>query len=193
MAVGNVTNSNSSAVYNNTTTAKTNTTQKTQETKDKSSTTGVYSPDAATIQKLWDETDSATSALRNLVNSLLGNNKTGEGIGQTFWAKKADPSAYNLNVDSQTQADAAAMISEDGYYGVKQTTERIMSFAKALAGGNVDEKAIENLRDGTKKGFDDVAKLFGGFNKLPQVTKDTYNAVMKSFDDWKSSLTTAVK
>jgi len=26
--------------------------------------------------------------------------------------------------------------------------------------------------------------MFGGFDKLPQVTKDTYEAVMAAFDEW---------
>jgi len=28
--------------------------------------------------------------------------------------------------------------------------------------------------------------MFGGFYSLPSVSKDTYDSIMKAFDDWKS-------
>ena len=40
------------------------------------------------------------------------------------------------------------------------------------------------MRSAVQKGFDEVAKMFGGFDKLPDVTKDTYNAIMQAFDNW---------
>jgi hypothetical protein len=35
-----------------------------------------------------------------------------------------------------------------------------------------------------QKGFDEVAKLFGGFDRLPEVTKQTYEKIMQAFDEW---------
>jgi hypothetical protein len=78
------------------------------------------------------------------------------------------------------------MISEDGFFGVKQTTARIMDFAKALVGEGASEKQIENMRAAVQKGFDEVARMFGGFDNLPEVTKQTHAAIMQAFDDWKA-------
>jgi hypothetical protein len=59
-----------------------------------------------------------------------------------------------------------------------------MDFAKALAGAGASEETIEKLREAAQAGFDYVAELFGGFDNLPEVTKQTYDAVMKAFDEW---------
>jgi len=150
---------------------------------------GVYSKDAASVQKMWEMAEAHTASMRGAVESMVGG--TSGPNGQTFWASAAASGtgtsyAGSFLVDKATQDRAKELISEDGYFGVKKTTERIMDFAKALAGSGASEKTIEKLRGGAQAGFDYVANLFGGFNKLPDVTKDTYNAVMKSFDDWAS-------
>jgi len=151
---------------------------------------GVYSKDSAATQKLWDTANTHYASMRGAVESLIGG--TSGPNGQAFWASAANSGSNansaggigNFQVDKATQDKAKELISEDGYFGVKKTTERIMDFAKALAGSGASEKTIENLRSGAQKGFDYVADLFGGFDKLPEVTRNTYDAVMKSFDDW---------
>jgi len=40
------------------------------------------------------------------------------------------------------------------------------------------------MRAAVQKGFDEVARMFGGFDKLPEVSKKTYEAIMKAFDEW---------
>ena len=78
------------------------------------------------------------------------------------------------------------MIGEDGFFGVKQTTDRIMSFAKALVGENASEDKILNMRSAVMKGFDQVSSAFGGFDNLPDVSKQTYDAIVSAFDEWLS-------
>jgi len=131
----------------------------------------------AEIQRLWNETDHMANAIRTLVSSALGN---ANGTGQGFWAGRS----VNINLSEADRAKAQELVSEEGFFGVKQTTDRIMSFAKALVGEGASEKQIESMRAAVQKGFDDVAKLFGGFDKLPDVSKKTYEAVMKAFDEW---------
>ena len=131
----------------------------------------------AEIRKLWAETDYMGNAIRTLVQSAIGNTS---GTGQGFWVNRS----VNLNLSEADRLKAQELISEDGYFGVTQTTDRIMGFAKALVGEGASEQQIENMRAAVQKGFDEVAKLFGGFDKLPQVTKDTYDAIMKEFEQW---------
>jgi len=133
--------------------------------------------DPSELRRLWSETDHMAQSIRTLVASALG---SANGTGQGFWANRAS----NLKLSEADRAKAQELISEDGFFGVKQTTDRIMSFAKALVGEGASEKQIESMRDAVQKGFDEVAKMFGGFDKLPQVTKDTYDAIMKAFDAW---------
>ena len=136
--------------------------------------------DPATIGRLWKETNHAADAIRKLVASMLGKN---DAAGQGFWAVRAG-GKYQLS--EADRAMAQEMIGEDGFFGVKQTTARIMDFAKALVGEDASDERIEMMRAAVQKGFDEVARMFGGFDKLPQVTKDTYDAIMKAFDEWLS-------
>jgi len=155
---------------------------------------GAYSKDSATMQQLYDMAEANHASMRSMVESMLGvGGGKGGHHGQAFWAMAAkgnqsDIPMVPVRVDDATRAKAQELIGEDGYFGVKKVTERIMEFAKALAGSNPSEKEVDNLLDGVKKGFDSVAKMFGGFDKLPDVTKDTYDSIMKAFEDWKVEL-----
>jgi hypothetical protein len=122
--------------------------------------------------------------MRSMVEGLIGG--TSGPQGQAFWATAASQKFDSFEVSKATQSKAQEMIGDDGYYGVKKTTDRIMEFARALAGSGASEKDIESLRRGVQAGFDSVAKMFGGFDKLPDVSKNTYDSVMKEFDSWVS-------
>ena len=138
----------------------------------------VQGADPATIDRLWKETNHVADAVRKLVASAIGKD---DGSGQGFWATRAKG---GFKLSEAEQAQAKELIGEDGFFGVKKTTARIMDFAKALVGENASEEQIEKMRAAVQEGFDQVAKLFGGFDKLPDVTKDTYEAIMKAFDEW---------
>jgi hypothetical protein len=137
-------------------------------------TQGIADPDK--IRQLTQELDHQTMAIRKLIVNSLGNSQVGQG----FWHNRS----VNLNLTETERAEALNLISEEGYFGVTQTAERIMSFARALVGDNANEADIEKMRAAVQKGFDQVAKMFGGFNKLPQISRDTHNAVMSAFDEW---------
>ena len=136
--------------------------------------------DPAAIDRLWNETNHAANAIRKLVASMLGKN---DASGQGFWAVRA---GGGFKLSEADRAQAQQMISEDGFFGVKQTTARIMDFAKALVGEGASGEQIDSMRAAVQKGFDEVARMFGGFDNLPGVSKDTYSAIMKAFDDWKA-------
>ena len=85
-----------------------------------------------------------------------------------------------ITVDEATAKQAQEDISEDGYWGVKQTSERILDFAKALTGG--DSGKVEDIRKAIEKGFSEAAKLWG--DKLPEISQKTHDAVMKGLDEW---------
>lgn len=87
-----------------------------------------------------------------------------------------------FTVDAETKAKAQKDIAEDGYWGVEQTSDRIVSFATALAGD--DSKALEKMRDAFVKGYKQAEKQWGG--KLPDISQRTYDAVMKKFDSLSS-------
>ena len=133
--------------------------------------------DPAKLDQLWRDTNHAIDAVRKLISSALGKD---DASGQGFWAVRAK----GVKLSETDRAQAQQLISEDGFFGVKQTTARIMDFAKAMVGEGASEEQIEKMRAAVQKGFDEVARMFGGFDKLPQVTKDTHAAIMQAFDDW---------
>ena len=90
----------------------------------------------------------------------------------------------NLTVDAKTIEKAKQDISEDGYYGVNQTSERILSFAKAIAGD--DPKKIQEMRDAVEKGFKKAEQMWG--DKLPDISQRTYDKVMSTFDEWQGKV-----
>ena len=86
----------------------------------------------------------------------------------------------NFTADADTIAKAKEDISEDGYWGVKQTSERIFDFAQALAGD--DEEKMTKMKEAFEKGFKEATKTWG--KKLPDISQNTRDAVLKKFDDY---------
>lgn len=80
-------------------------------------------------------------------------------------------------VDAKTKAEAQAAIAEDGFYGVKQTSERIFDFALALTGGN--EEQMKKMESAFEEGFKEATKSWG--KELPEISKQTYEAVKEKF------------
>ncbi len=150
-----------------------------EKSADKGTKKVVYKQDTATISQLKADAEKRTSQLRALVEKMLLKQ------GQTF----DESTMYQLlregkvPVDEETAAQAKADIAEDGYWGVNQTSDRLVSFAKALTGGDPDK--IDEMIDAVKKGFKQATKTWGG--ELPDICKQTLDATMKKLDEWKKS------
>ena len=140
-----------------------------------SSTKKTYKPDTALINKLKADADARTSQLRSLVEQMMGKQATTYGNANDIWSFLR---SGKYTVDPATKAQAQADIAEDGYWGVGQTSDRIIQFATALTGGDPDK--IEAMRDAFKKGYAQAEKTWGG--SLPEISQKTYDAVMEKFD-----------
>ena len=100
--------------------------------------------------------------------------------GDNFWKFMA---SGNYTVDAKTKAEAEEAISEDGFWGVKQTSQRIFDFAKAVAGDDVD--TMKKMQAAVEKGFEQAGAAWGG--DLPSICGDTHEAVGKLFDEYYAS------
>jgi len=80
--------------------------------------------------------------------------------------------------------EAAKLVSEDGIFGVKQTSERIAQFVIAGAGG--DEKMLRAGREGMLQGFKDAEKAWG--SKLPDISQQTMQKATEMVDKAMSDL-----
>lgn len=148
-----------------------------KETKSSASSKKTYTPDANLVAKLKADAEQRTQQLQNIVEQLLTKQ------GRTYNAANGLKSIYeSLNVDPATRAQAQKDIAEDGYWGVNQTSDRIFDFAMALCGGDPDK--MEEMKDAFLKGYKKAEKQWG--DKLPDICQNTYDAVLKKFEDYKS-------
>lgn len=162
----------------NATTSKTEETgvvyEPSKETKP-TTTKKTYTPDTNLINKLKADAEARTAQLRSLVEQMLGKQVNAYGQANDIWQFLREG---NYTVDPATKAQAQADIAEDGYWGVNQTSDRIIQFATALTGGDPDK--IEEMREAFKKGFKQAEETWGG--SLPEISQKTYDAVMEKFD-----------
>ena len=129
------------------------------------------------VAKLKADAELRTSQFRQLVENMLLDQGKVAVKNDDFWKILAKG---DFTVDKETADAAAAEIAEDGYWGVEQTSDRILSFAEALTGG--DPKQMEKMRDAFIKGYKEATKSWG--KELPDISSRTYDAVMKKFDNY---------
>lgn len=147
-----------------------------------------YTQDTVTLNEMKKQAEMKLSSFRAVVEKLISmqNVKTGEAQGLSYdqIMKKYDGKLkelyQNLEVDDSTRLNAQQEISEDGYWGVKQTSARAIEFAKALSGG--DPSKIALLRNSIEEGYKAAEKAWGG--ELPEISKQTLEATLKGLDDW---------
>lgn len=85
-----------------------------------------------------------------------------------------------VNIEDLTPEQARALVADDGYWGVEQTSDRIFQFATSLADG--DTALFDKIKEGIVKGFEQAKQDFGG--ELPEISQKTFDAVMKKLDEW---------
>lgn len=129
---------------------------------------------AAIVAQMKQAQADRQNQLISLVQKML--------TGQAGVANLADMfTPDNLkDVTPEQIAQAKEDISEDGYWGVKETSQRLFDFACALAGDDVDK--MKEMQDAIKKGFDNATKAWG--KDLPDICKDTLDATDKMFEDY---------
>ncbi len=85
-----------------------------------------------------------------------------------------------IDLGTLTPEAAQELVSDDGYFGVEKTSQRIVDFA-INAFGN-DPTKLAQMKDAIDKGFQEAADAFGGM--LPEISHQTYAAIMEKLDDF---------
>ncbi len=135
---------------------------------------------SAIVKQLQADLEKQT---QNLYNIVL---KTIQGQGKAFAIASQDDmwsllASGNFTADADTIAQAQADIADDGYWGVDQTSSRIVDFAIALSGGDTDK--ADDMISAFKKGYEEATGTWG--KSLPDISSKTYDAVMEKFQAWK--------
>ncbi len=161
--------------------------EKSAETK-KDSANQIYNKDAI-VAKLKMDQQSRIDSMNSLVQKLLG--KQAEKFDLANYTEESNLAEKfreaAKNVDQETIDEAKASIAEDGYWGVNQTSDRLVSMAIALTGGDT-EKADEMMA-AIEKGYEEATKAWG--EELPDICQQTLEATREKMESWKNGLTTA--
>ena len=140
-----------------------------------------FKPDADTIARLKADVDARKAQLMDLVQKMINGQGLAQNKADSIWTLLREG---KLNPDAATREQAIKDISEDGYWGVNQTSQRILDFAKALTGG--DPKKIDEMQRAFEKGFKMAEKTWGG--KLPEISQKTFEAVIDGFKKMKEEM-----
>ena len=148
--------------YQTTTNANTDTKKATEDKKEKengvvynkgtTSTKATYAKEDV-IARLKKDAEDRTSQLRSLVQQMMGNQGTKIGQADDMWRFLAKG---DFTVTPDVKAQAQKDIADDGYWGVEQTSDRIIEFAKGLVGD--DPEKAEQMRAAFEKGFKAATK-----------------------------------
>ena len=135
---------------------------------------------ASILSQLKADQENRQNQLTNIVSSLM--------TGQADTLAKTDDiwkflAKGNFTVTPEVKAQAEKDIAEDGYWGVKQTSQRLFDFASAIAGD--DENMMRKMEAAMEKGFKQALGAWG--RDLPKISQDTMEASRKLFADYYES------
>lgn len=128
------------------------------------------------VSQMKMDAQNHASQLQSLVEKLITKQ------GNTYNSIWNALSSGDLQVDAETRLQAQKDIAEDGYWGVEQTSDRILSFAKALS--QDDPSKADEMIKAFQKGYQQATGAWG--KDLPSISGQTYDAVMEKFEAWKS-------
>lgn len=132
----------------------------------------------AFISQMKADLESRQQSLMDIVNKTIQGQGNAISNADDMWKFLA---SGNFTVDAATKAQAQKDIADDGYWGVSQTSDRIVDFAKALSGG--DSAKADEMIEAFQKGFKEATKSWG--KTLPDISQKTYDAVMDKMNKWK--------
>lgn len=138
---------------------------------------------SALVEQLKNDQVQRQQSLTDLVSKTLGQQAKSFSLAigdDEFWHMFADG---KVTVTEAAKKQAQEDISEDGYWGVKQTSQRLFDFASALAGD--DPKTMQAMQKAMEKGFNEATKSWG--KEMPEITGQTKDAADKLFEEYYKS------
>lgn len=140
---------------------------------------------AALVKQLKSEQESRYQSLKNLVETMMGKQAKTFSMAQddAIWQFLA---GGDYTVTEAAKVQAQKDISEDGYWGVKQTSQRLFDFASALAGDDPDK--MKQMQEAMQKGYGQAEKAWG--RELPEISSQTLEAANRLFEAYYADRTT---
>jgi len=85
----------------------------------------------------------------------------------------------NTPISELSVGEANDLISDDGYFGIDKTSQRIIDFVIKGAGNDIDR--LRAGREGILRGFTEAEKVWGG--KLPDISYGTLEKSLEAIDE----------
>ena len=153
-----------------------------------------YTRESASLSEITKQVEAKFAGLQDIVESLftIQSAKHGQSENLSYdqimekYQGNLKSFYQNLQVDDATRLKAQQDISEDGFWGVKQTSDRAIEFAIGLAGN--DPSKLAEIKAAIEKGYEAAEKAWGG--TLPEICQQTKEATLKGLDDWASGTST---
>lgn len=77
-----------------------------------------------------------------------------------------------------SKEEAAELVSEDGFFGIEKTSQRIAEFV--ISGAGTDEARFRAGREGMIQGFKEAEAMWGG--ELPEISQRTMEKAIEMVD-----------
>ena len=124
------------------------------------------------------QNSTSQSSLMNIINNVEV---------YDFLSGKENQSGFSLQsigydgkpITELTVDEAKDLVSENGFFGVNETSARVSGFVMNLAGNNV--ASLQEARKGVVQGFEDAEKMWGG--ELPEISYETQKQTLKVIDE----------
>ena len=77
-----------------------------------------------------------------------------------------------------SQSEASDLVSENGFFGIANTADRISNFIISAAGDDLQK--LEVGKEGMLRGFKEAEKIWGG--ELPEISQKTIEKATQAVD-----------
>ena len=120
---------------------------------------------------------SISSEQKEVLNFLSGED-TQEGFNLKDIGYEGKP------ITELTQDEAKDLISDEGFFGITQTSNRVADFVFSFSGDDLE--LLQKGREGIVQGFEEAKKLFSG--ELPEISNKTQERTLALIDEKINSL-----
>lgn len=152
--------------------------------KEEETTTAVktteYTVDVEKLQQMREETDARMMELFKDTAKGTGLKQLGGIRGILDKLRNSEKVTLEIEYTAEDVEQAKIDVAEGGYWSAKETSDRLVEFAKTISGG--DSEKAEMLKDAFIKGFEEIKEMFGA--ELPELSENTYDLTIEKFENW---------
>ena len=128
-------------------------------------------------KKLATGKEITNSYLAEYMAQMISESQTTFGTqANTF--SLADIGYTGKPIGQLSQDEAKALVADDGFFGISQTSARLADFV--INGAGDDLSKLQAGRSGMLQGFSEAEKLWGG--KLPEISYTTMQKALEKVD-----------